>query len=131
MTLSSPNSPFFNERNWVASREALAFANAPKTALAKVASATIPRMTQAAPVGRKVAALKFSRNPISAEIVTDAEIEAAKVVNTETPTVTDTKAAELLGLANLTVKKLRAVCRARGFKGYSKLKKAELLTMLG
>ena len=61
--------------------------------------------------------------------MTAEKIEAAKVVNTET--VTDTKAAELLGLSKLTVKALRGACKAKGFKGYSKLKKVDLLAMLG
>ena len=113
--LSTPNSPNFNERGWQASQSALALANAPKGAL------TLRNPISGAKVSGNVDKLKATRF--------DARIETAKVVNVET--VTDTKAAELLGLSKLTCKKLRAACKARGFKGYSKLKKAELLTMLG
>jgi hypothetical protein len=98
------HSRFFNERGWAASAIALENANKFKR--------------RQAPVEAKVDRLKALRF--------DAKVEDAKVVNRSD----DAKVAEMAGLSKLTVAKLRAVCKARGLKGYSKAKKADLLAML-
>jgi len=133
-TLSAPNSPNFNERQWEASRMALAFANRPSTPYRAERSAlarkVLPSKGTVIVVGKRAVALKVERlkalRPATVAKVTDAQIESAKVES-----VTDRKASELLGLSMLSVKGLRGACKARGFKRYSKLKRAELLTMLG
>ena len=99
------NSPNFNIHNWGHSRRVLDRANSPKANVVNV-TATVARLARI-------------QTP-----VTDARIEAAKVVNVETP---DRKRAELLGY---TVKTLRAQCKVEALAGYSKAKKATLVDML-
>ena len=112
MFTSEPNSPHFNPRLWRSSRLALMSANEPK------ATVVLPR-----------------------QIVTDAEIESAKVVNVETVAV-ETVAVEtpivkvpfvqMLSNVNMgmTVAAMRKIAKKRGLKGYSKLRKADLCARL-
>ena len=114
------HSPNFNERGWRSSAETLTLANAPMGSV-RTSKGDV-HVFKGKAVASKVDKLSALRTPV----VTDAAIEAAKVVNRSE----DVKAAELLGLSTLTVKALRAACKARGLKGYSKAKKADLLAML-
>ena len=102
METSTPNSPFFRASRWRASRLALMSANEPK------ATIVLPRQT-----------------------VTDTDIEAAKVVNVETPTV-KVPCVQLLSTVNMgmTVSAMRKIAKKRGLKGYSKLRKADLCARL-
>jgi hypothetical protein len=111
------HSKFFNERGWASS--AIALENANKF-----------KRTQA-PVAAKVDRLKTLRF--------DAKVEAAKVVNRETPKATPVPGGYMVPsqdhrkvakLAGLTVKALRALAKDAGLKGYSKARKADLVAML-
>ena len=108
MQTSIPNSPYFNENRWAQSVNGLALANRPK----RQQAATLQRASG------KLRAMQPA-------VVTDAQIESAKVVNVET-----VKVAKALNVPTGTVKVLRAAAKARGFKGYSKLRRAELLALL-
>jgi hypothetical protein len=128
-TLSTPNSPNFNERNWVASREALAFSNAPKRTLAKVAASAIVLEHVAPRVSPSVNRLNVIRNP--SIVFDDAPsvpfvapgFDAAEIPQSPSPK----QRAELLGY---TVKTLRAQCKAEGLRRYSSAPKATLVDML-
>lgn len=101
MQTSSPNSPYFNASRWRGSVLALATANEPK------AIVVLPKAT-----------------------VTDAQIEAQKVVNVERPI--GSPVVQVLSAVNmgLTVTAMRKVAKKRGLKGYSKLLKADLCAIL-
>ncbi len=121
--LHQPNSPNFNERHWEASRMALSFANAPKTSKVRLARSVTVAEVPGARINAQAVRLQSIRNP-----VTDAAIEAAKVVNVETPeAVNERHRAQLLGF---TVKTLRAQCKAEGLRRYSSAPKATLVDML-
>ena len=102
MFTSTPNSRFFNPCLWRSARLALMFENGRKgVGVAKVGGSV-----------NRLKALRF-----------DTKVEEQKVVNVATPVV-------VAKALNLTVKALRALAKARGLSGYSKLRKAELETLL-
>lgn len=89
------HSKFFNQANWGQTERLLDLANADRL------KSTAPKATPA---------------PV---VVSNADIESAKVANSEK--------ARLLGL---TVKALRGLCRERKLRGYSSARKSMLVDML-
>ena len=106
--LDAANSPNFNVAKWGDSRRALVRNNERKGNGAPRAAFAI----------RKLREIRF-----------DSKIEAAKVVNVETPKV---PVVQMLSTVNMgmTVAAMRKIAKKRGHSGYSKLRKAELFAML-
>lgn len=105
MFTSTPNSRFFNPTLWRSARLALMSENGRKgIGVAKVGGAV-----------NRLKSVRFN-----------AKVESQKVVNVETVA----EAPKVAKALNLTVKALRALAKTRGLKGYGKLRKAELETLL-
>jgi len=125
---ATANSPNFNQRNWVASREALAFSNRPKSLLAQTNAALA---TQQTVCKNKVKITKGKNLDATVDRLKasqfDVKVETQKVVNLDAVAATARKRAELLGC---TVKVLRTRAKKAGKVRYSKLAKAALVDML-
>jgi hypothetical protein len=64
------------------------------------------------------------------EAIVQRRVEAAAAVVEAAPVVEETVPVETTNVEDLTVPELKALCKGRGLKGYSKLKKPELLDLL-
>jgi hypothetical protein len=119
-SLSTPNSRFFNPDGWDATCAALAKANFPKTREAARRAARASGKPEAVTfkVNRLRSLYRIRKAKVATAKVTDAQIEAQKVVNS--------RLAELLGC---TVATLRNMARGK-VKGFSKLRKADLVNAL-
>lgn len=128
--IHSPNSRFFNPSKFAASRVSLLVANSPKRPIMCRGLQAINSRERLVLSFIREGFVSYSRDTSGASVAGAVErLSAMRAVKAVAPAVTPAKVPDftLAQLSNMTVKVLRAMCKAAGHTGYSKLRKDSLV----